>query len=156
MVEDEQITLESPGDVVTLGLCVQDPHVASAKEFLREGIRAAGDGSDYRYRIDGRVLLRREFETVDGSREPPARHTELIVDAGVCPLVVRSMVGVVAMSVGGQLVIEGPLTVIADYEWDDFAIPDVRTDWLLRSFEVVGETYLLELDVVPPNPIGAR
>lgn len=156
MAEDEQIALGSPGDVMVLGLCAQDALVDSPNEFSREGITAVVGAPDHRYRIDGHVLFTHEFETVGSRRESPVHGTELIVDAGVCCLVVRPRVGGPAVKVGDQVGIEGPWTVIAEYEWDDFAISDVRADWLLRSFEVVGENYLLKLEAALHHERSAR
>jgi len=48
------------------------------------------------------------------------------------------------------------LNVVAEYEWDDFAVPNVRAEWLLRSLEVVGEKYLLDLDRVSTSQTSAR
>ncbi|HEY9293414.1 MAG TPA: hypothetical protein VIP98_19225 [Microlunatus sp.] len=88
-----------------------------------------------RYRVTGRVLEVRD------------RGSELIVDAGQCRLVVRLGIGSGRLRSGGVVSVEATLGVIAAYEWDDFAIPDVRADWIVRSVQSVGDTY--ELDLSP-------
>ena len=135
MVDDEQVVLGGTGERIRLGICADARLLPDDSSWgVSVGIFESNVSPD-RYRVTGRVLEVRD------------RGSELIVDAGQCRLVVRLGIGSGRLRSGGVVSVEATLGVIAAYEWDDFAIPDVRADWIVRSVQSVGDTY--ELDLSP-------
>jgi hypothetical protein len=51
---------------------------------------------------------------------------------------------------GGMLEAEGWLEVVADHEWDAFAIPDSRMSWRLQSIQLL-EHRLVQTPGEPPD-----
>lgn len=52
-------------------------------------------------------------------------------------------------AVGGTVRVRGHLTSIGPYEFDEFGLPDVTRDWIVRSVEVTAEPmldFLVEID----------
>ena len=135
MVDDEQVVLGGIGERIRLGICADARLLPDdSSSGLTVGIFESNASRD-RYRVTGWVLEVRD------------RGSELIVDAGQCRLVVRLGMGSGRLRSGDAVSVEATLGVIAAYEWNDFAIPDVRADWLVRSVQTVGDMY--ELDVIP-------
>lgn len=57
-----------------------------------------------------------------------------------------------AVVAGSPVVITCTLSVVADYEWDAFGLPDVRGDWLVDQVQAdAGANYLLDLKPTRPG-----
>ena len=53
---------------------------------------------------------------------------------------------------GSRVTAQCTLSVVADYEWDAFGLPDVRTDWYVRGLAIEQR----QIDDAPTGPEGAR
>jgi hypothetical protein len=55
------------------------------------------------------------------------------------------------VAVGSRVTAQGTLSVVADYEWDAFSLPDLRTDWYVRRLAIEHR----QIDYAPSRPGGA-
>ena len=109
---------------------------------------ATSDRARREYQITGVIEQSRDFETDDGSG---------VQHAGCEILVVVERQRVLITTSGwardfppsAHITAIGRWSVVAPYEWDDFQLPDVRTDWLVRSIVDAGCGDLM-LDLVTP------
>jgi hypothetical protein len=55
------------------------------------------------------------------------------------------------VAVGSRVTAQCTLSVVADYEWDAFALPDLRADWYVHRLKIEHR----QIDYAPDGPGGA-
>jgi hypothetical protein len=55
------------------------------------------------------------------------------------------------VAAGSRVTAQCTLSVVADYEWDAFGLPDLRTDWYVRRLKIEHR----QVDYAPGGPGGA-
>ena len=73
---------------------------------------------------------------------------EFVLDAGSCRVLGSTPAPAYEVREGTTLTFRCVLSVVADYEWDGFGLPDVRQDWTVRDTGDIDGDYLLELEPV--------
>lgn len=159
LIGDGQVPEVGPGAVLRdCGLRLNVSYLKASDESL-EGAREvhADDAGRVRYQVTGRcqavtspmaalialpgwltIAEPETYRTVEGAVDFPA--LEAWSEQFHPPLA------------NEMLEAEGWLAVVADHEWDAFAIPDSRMDWRLRSIQLIEH----QMVSVPGGPADTR
>jgi hypothetical protein len=76
---------------------------------------------------------------------------EFVITAGDQAFLARTAGPASGVAVGSRVTAQGTLSVVADYEWDAFGLPDLRTDWYVRRLAIEHR----QIDDAPSSPGGA-
>jgi hypothetical protein len=101
-----------------------------------------GPGS-HRYELTG---VAGHAEDVLSERGPVG--AEFVITAGDQAFVARTAGPAAEVAVGSRVTAQCTFSVVADYEWDAFGLPDLRTDWYVRGLAI-------EHRLVDDTPSGA-
>ena len=77
---------------------------------------------------------------------------EFVITAGDQAFLARADSRAAEVVAGSRVTAQCTLSVVADYEWDAFGLPDVRTDWYVRGLAIEQR----QIDHAPTGPEGAR
>jgi hypothetical protein len=77
---------------------------------------------------------------------------EFVITAGDQAFLARTAGPASEVAVGSRVTAQCTLSVVADYEWEAFGLPDLRTDWQVRSLAIEQR----QIDDAPRSPGGAR
>jgi hypothetical protein len=103
------------------------------------------------YRITGVVEQSRDFQTDDGSGNQHAG-CEILVVVEEQRVLVTTSGWARDFPPSAHITASGRWRVVAPYEWDDFELPDVRSDWLVRSIASAGRgDSMLDLVTLPSS-----
>ncbi len=105
---------------------------------------AQGPGS-HRYELTG---VAGHAEDVRSERGPVG--AEFVITAGDQAFFARTRGPASEVAVGSRVTAQGTLSVVADYEWDAFGLPDLRTDWYVRRLAIEHRL----IDYAPSSPGG--
>jgi hypothetical protein len=105
-----------------------------------------GPGSQ-RYELTGMAGPAEDVYAGDG---PACRHagSEFVITVGDQAFLVRTAGPASEVAVGSRATAQCTLSVVADYEWDAFGLPDLRTDWYVRRLAIEHR----QIDYAPSNP----
>jgi hypothetical protein len=106
---------------------------------------AQGPGS-HRYELTG---VAGHAEDVWSERGPVG--AEFVITAGDQAFLARTPGPASEVAVGSRVTAQCTLSVVADYEWDAFGLPDLRTDWYVRRLAIEHR----QIDYAPSSPGGA-
>jgi hypothetical protein len=120
-----------------------------------DGVRALLDGPgipiSYEYEITGLADDIRSFG-VEVLPEPVRTITEFLLSAQGIEFWVQTDVKPASVVAGSQVTATCRLSVIGDYEWEAFALADIRADWVVREVvrlgEAPGQDFMLLLERV--------
>jgi hypothetical protein len=101
-----------------------------------------GSGS-HRYELTG---VAGHAEVVRSERGPVG--AEFVITAGDQAFVARTAGPASEVAVGSRVTAQCTLSVVADYEWDAFGLPDLRTDWYVRRLAIEHR----QIDYAPSSP----
>jgi hypothetical protein len=104
-----------------------------------------GPGS-HRYELTG---VAGHAADVRSGRGPAG--AEFVITAGDQAFLARIAGPASEVTVGSRVTAQCTLSVVADYEWDAFGLPDLRTDWYVRRLAIEQR----QIDDVPSSPGGA-
>jgi hypothetical protein len=62
--------------------------------------------------------------------------SEFVISAGDQAFIARTDTPVSQVGAGSRVTVRCTLSVVADYEWDAFGLPDLRTDWYVRGLKI--------------------
>ncbi len=117
-------------------------------------VDASAPAAQRRYRATGTVSAQRPVEWALSGRAP----LELVLHCG--DLAVQVHVAGRAPDLSGhhRLTAVGLLEVVPGYEWDDFALVDTRTSWLVSAVVASGDSgdVLVALSPAGTQPGGPR
>ena len=77
---------------------------------------------------------------------------EFVITAGDQAFVARTAVPAAEVVVGSRVTAQCTFSVVADYEWDAFGLPDLRTDWYVRGLAIEHR----QVDDAPSGAEGVR
>ena len=75
---------------------------------------------------------------------------EFVITAGDQAFLARTAGPASEVAVGARVTAMCMLSVVADYEWDAFGLPDLRTDWYVRRLAIEHR----QIDYAPSSPGG--
>jgi hypothetical protein len=101
-----------------------------------------GPGS-HRYELTG---VAGHAEDVSSERGPVG--AEFVITAGDQAFLARTAGPASEVAVGSRVTAQCTLSVVADYEWDAFGMPDLRTDWYVRRLAIEHR----QIDAAPSSP----
>jgi hypothetical protein len=103
------------------------------------------------YSITGVIEQSRDVQTDDGSSVQDAG-CEILVDVGKQRVLIATAGWARDFPPAAHITASGRWSVVAPYEWDDFQLPDVRSDWLVRSVASAGcGDLMLDLVTLPSS-----
>jgi len=116
-------------------------------EFVDPG-GEQGPGS-HRYELTGMAGPAEDVYAGDG---PAHRHigAEFAITAGDQAFLARTAGPASGVAAGSRVTAQCTLSVVADYEWDAFDLPDLRADWHVRRLAI--EHW--QIDYAPSSPGG--
>jgi hypothetical protein len=81
---------------------------------------------------------------------PVHRHagSEFVITTGDQAFIARTAGRASVVAAGPRLTAQCMLSVVADYEWDAFGLPDLRSDWYVRRLKIEHS----QIDDVPGDP----
>jgi hypothetical protein len=103
-----------------------------------------GPGS-HRYELTG---VAGPAEDVRSERGPAG--AEFVITAGDQAFLARTAGPAAEVAAGSRVTAQCTLSVVADYEWDAFGLPDLRTDWYVRRLAIEHR----QIDYAPSRPGG--
>ena len=103
-----------------------------------------GPGS-HRYELTG---VAGPAEDVRTERGPAG--AEFVITAGDQAFLARTAGPAAEVAAGSRVTAQCTLSVVADYEWDAFGLPDLRTDWYVRRLAIEHR----QIDYAPSGPGG--
>jgi hypothetical protein len=77
---------------------------------------------------------------------------EFVITADEQTFLVRTAGPASGVAVGSRVTAQCTLSVVADYEWEAFGLPDLRTGWYVRGLAIERR----QIDYAPSSPGGAR
>lgn len=101
-----------------------------------------GPGS-HRYELTGVAGPAEDVRTERG-----AVGAEFVITAGDQVFLARTAGPASEVAVGSRVTAQCTFSVVADYEWDAFGLPDLRTDWYVRGLAIEHR----QIDATPGNP----
>jgi hypothetical protein len=101
-----------------------------------------GPGS-HRYELTG---VAGHAEDVSSERGPVG--AEFVITAGDQAFVARTAGLAAEVAVSSRVTAQCTFSVVADYEWDAFGLPDLRTDWYVRGLAIEHR----QIDDAPRSP----
>lgn len=103
--------------------------------------------SSRRYDLTGMAGPAGDVHAGDG---PGQRHigSEFVITAGDQAFVAPAAGPASVIAVGSRVTAQCTLSVVADYEWDAFGLPDLRSDWYVRRLKIEHR----QIDYVPGGP----
>ena len=108
----------------------------------------AGQGpGSHRYELTGVAGPATDVHAGDGLGQQHIG-SEFVITAGDQTFVARTSRPASAVAVGSRVTAQCTLSVVADYEWDAFGLPDLRSDWYVRRLKIEHR----EIDYVPRGP----
>jgi hypothetical protein len=114
---------------------------------VAESRRRTGSGS-YRYELTGLA-----GHAADVRSERGHAGSEFVITTGDQAFLARTAGPASEVAAGSRVTAQCTLSVVADYEWDAFDLPDLRTDWHVRRLKLEHR----QVDYAPAGPgIGGR
>ena len=109
--------------------------------------RARQEPASHRYELTGMAGPAADVHAGDG---PGRRHTgsEFVITAGDQAFVARAAGPASMVAAGSRVTAQCTLSVVADYEWDAFGLPDLRSDWFVHRLKIEHR----QIDHVPGAP----
>src|SRR6266566_1225020 len=97
--------------------------------------RARQEPASHRYELTGMAGPAADVHAGDG---PGQRHigSEFVITAGDQAFVALTAGPASKVAVGSRVTAQCTLSVVADYEWEAFGLPDLRTDWYVRGLAI--------------------
>jgi hypothetical protein len=77
---------------------------------------------------------------------------EFVITADDQTFLARTAGPASGVAVGSRVTAQCTLSVVADYEWEAFGLPDLRTDWYVRGLAIEQR----QIDYASSSPGGAR
>ena len=74
--------------------------------------------------------------------------SEFVITAGDLAFIARTAGRASVVAAGSRVTAQCVLSVVADYEWDAFGLPDLRSDWYVRRLKIEHR----QIDDVPGGP----
>jgi hypothetical protein len=111
---------------------------ASTGDGVRALLHGPGVPIAYEYEITGLADDIRSFD-VEVHPEPVRTITEFLLSAQGIEFWVQTDVKSASVAAGSQVTATCRLSVIGNYEWEAFALADVRADWVVREVVRLGE-----------------
>jgi hypothetical protein len=89
----------------------------------------------HRYELTGVAGPARDVYAGEG---PTQRHigSEFVITVDDQAFIVRTAGPASGIAAGSRLTARCTLSVVADYEWDAFGLPDLRSDWYVRRLKI--------------------
>jgi hypothetical protein len=109
---------------------------------------AGGQGpGTHRYELTGVAGPAQDVYAGDG---PAQRHigSEFVITADDQAFIGRTAGPASGVAAGSRVTAQCTLGVVADYEWDAFDLPDLRSDWYVRGLKIEHR----QIDYVPAGP----
>jgi hypothetical protein len=103
-----------------------------------------GPGS-HRYELTGVAGPAEEVRA-----EPGPAGAEFVITAGDQAFLARTAGPAAGAAAGSRVTAQCTLSVVADYEWAAFGLPDLRTDWYVRRLAIEHR----QIDYAPSSPGG--
>jgi hypothetical protein len=99
------------------------------------------------HELTGLAGAARDVYSGDG---PAQRHagSEFVITTGDQAFIARAAGRASVVAAGSRLTAQCMLSVVADYEWDAFGLPDLRSDWYVRRLKIEHR----QIDDVPSGP----
>jgi hypothetical protein len=109
--------------------------------------RARQEPASHRYELTGMAGPAADVHAGDG---PGQRHvgSEFVITAGDQAFVALTAGPASMVAVGSRVTAQCTLSVMADYEWDAFGLPDLRSDWYVHRLKIEHR----QIDHVPGGP----
>ena len=109
--------------------------------------RAGQEPASHRYELTGMAGPAADVYAGDG---PGQRHvgSEFVITAGDQAFVALTAGPASMVAVGSRVTAQCTLSVVADYEWDAFGLPDLRSDWYVHRLKIEHR----QIDHVPGGP----
>lgn len=113
-------------------------------------VRASSGHAGHTYELHGIAGPARDFFVDAGDNQQRRVGAEFALNVGSFQVVASTPLPEEAVESGVVLVAECQLTVIADYEWEAFALVDARRDWLIATVENRQDgDYVIDLQPLP-------
>ena len=123
-----------PGAGLRASCLSVDPARARADgiaELVDGGVRPGG----HAYQLTGLAGAARDVFAGDG---PAKRHagSEFVITAGDQGYIAQAAEHASGVPAGSRITAQCMLSVVADYEWDAFGLPDLRSDWRVLGLKI--------------------
>ena len=111
------------------------------------GPGAGQEPGSHRYELTGMAGPAADVHASDG---PGQRHigSEFVITAGDQAFAARTAEPASMVTAGSRVTAQCTLSVLADYEWDAFGLPDLRSDWYVHRLMIEHR----QIDYVPGGP----
>ena len=113
-----------------------------------DGIAELADrAGGHLHELTGLAGAARDVYSGDG---PVHRHagSEFVITTGDQAFIARTAGRASVVAAGSRLTAQCMLSVVADYEWDAFGLPDLHSDWYVRRLKIEHS----QIDDVPSDP----
>ena len=113
-----------------------------------DGIAELADrAGGHLHELTGLAGAARDVYSGDG---PVHRHagSEFVITTGDQAFIARTAGRASVVAAGSRLTAQCMLSVVADYEWDAFGLPDLRSDWYVHRLKIEHR----QIDHVPGGP----
>ncbi len=113
--------------------------------------RGSQEPAGHRYELTGMAGPAADVHAGDG---PGQRHigSEFVITAGDQAFVARTAGPASMVAAGSRVTVQCALSVVGDYEWDAFGLPDLRSDWYVHRLKIEHR----QINYVPGGPGRAR
>jgi hypothetical protein len=129
--------------------CLSLGPARTAADGIAELVDLGGEPASgrYRYELTG-VAGQAEYVCSDRGHIG----SEFVITTGEQAFVAVTAGPAAEVAAGSRVTAQCTFSVVADYEWDAFGLPDLRTDWHVRRLRIERR----QIDYVPnPGPGGA-
>jgi hypothetical protein len=99
------------------------------------------------HELTGWAGAARDVYSGDGPAQRQAG-SEFVITAGDQAFIARAAGRASVVAAGSRVTAQCMLSVVADYEWDAFGLPDLRSDWRVRRLKIEHR----QIDDVPGGP----
>jgi hypothetical protein len=99
-----------------------------------DGVYRSSDAADAFpvYRITGSILSAHDFQA-DMGGGPRHAGTDVLLAVGGERVLAQIPGSASALELGDRVTVRGEVSVVADYEWDAFELPDTRRQWSVED-----------------------
>jgi hypothetical protein len=113
-----------------------------------DGIAELADrAGGHLHELTGLAGAARDVYSGDGPAQRDAG-SEFVITTGDQAFIARTAGRASVVAAGSRFTAQCMLSVVADYEWDAFGLPDLRSDWYVRRLKIEHS----QIDDVPSGP----
>ena len=135
MIADGEPPLPNVGSLLTcVGLRVRGEVTAAPPDSPDGSVETqGGHPPEVMYRLTGRAGEPRDFDVDTGQAGMRHAGVEFVLTVGFDRYQVQTDGWASDVPTGSRVTVTGSLAVVGEYEWDAFALSELRADWLVKA-----------------------